>query len=91
MGMLQRLLQTFFAAYAIGLIGYVVLISLKQPRLDKSRQWLERFYRRPLVALRAVIKPLRLGIRLVDVTPAVLLLGVSFVRAIVFYVLFGSL
>ena len=75
------------SVYALGLIAYSLLSWLRSPQTDKARAWLGKFYEPLLVKLRAMVKPVRVGAGLVDLSAMILLVGLMVLKAVILQLL----
>jgi YggT family protein len=85
--MLYRIVDFAISVYTLGLVVYSVLSWFRGAQTDKVRAWLARFYEPILKKLRSVIKPLRIGNSMLDVTPVLFLLALMVVKRLVVYLL----
>lgn len=85
--MLYRLLDLLITVYTWGLVIYAVLGWFRGPQTDRARKWMARFYEPVLSRLRKVIKPIQAGGSLLDLTPVVLIVGLSILRWLLRYLL----
>lgn len=78
--MLAQIVYFTCNAYALGLLVYVTLSWVNEPRAQRARKWLEPGFAPVLEPLRRKIKPIAMGGSRLDITPMLLLLAIFLVR-----------
>lgn len=83
-----RLLKFVLDAYAFGLVAYVVLTWVQSPEVVRAREWLGRLYKPALVPLQKLIKPIRIGNTVLDLSPVILFFAIGIAERAVNALLF---
>jgi uncharacterized protein YggT (Ycf19 family) len=86
---LIRLVYFLFNVYAFGLVAYSVLSWVRGRGPEQARRRLEPLYLPSLEWLRRIIRPVRVGGRLIDLSPVLLLLAIVLVRNLIVVFLLG--
>lgn len=77
-----RLIETVISIYSMGLIAYSLLSWVRSVQTDKARVWLGQFYEPVLVKIRATIKPVKMGVSLLDLSPILLIIGLVILKGL---------
>lgn len=84
---LARVIELVVSIYSLGLIAYSLLSWLRSPRTARVRRWLGPFYDPVLTRIRASVKPVQLGGTAMDLSPAIMLVGLVILKALVLHLL----
>lgn len=84
-----RLIYFVFNLYALGLFVWAALSWFPQTRAQQARTWMGRFYAPPVDAIRTHIKPVNVGGKGIDFSPAIFLLAILAARWVVVSLLIG--
>ncbi len=87
MNFILRLIDLAFKLYTYGLIAYILLSWVNSPESDRLKRWLGRFYIPPLSFIQRGVRPVRVGMVMIDPSPLILLIGVILAKMIVFDIL----
>lgn len=77
------LLDLIVRIYSLGLLIFVFLGWFNSPQTAAARRWLSRYYEPVLIRIRQHVKPLQMGAGLVDISPAIFLIGLVMLQRIV--------
>ena len=84
---MSRLVEIVISVYALGLIAYAILGWMRNVRTDAARRLLGRLYDPALARIRVAVKPVQLGTTMLDVSPAILLIGLVILKGLILYLL----
>ncbi len=84
---LIRLIYTLFNIYALGLVVYSLLSWVRGPGPERARRGLGPFYLPFLEGLRRAIGPVHVGPRMIDLSPALLLVAILLLRDLIVHLL----
>ncbi len=79
---LARLVHYGFTIYTLGLVLYVICSWLAHPNATSLRLWLARWYEPLLKPIQRVVPPIRLGGSAIDLSPILLLIGLSLLKGL---------
>ena len=82
-----RLIDTLISLYSLGLIFYSILNWMKIHQTEKAMLWMGQFYEPVLSRLRSSIKPVQVGGTVLDITPAIFLIGLILLKGLIIYLL----
>lgn len=85
--MLAKIVHISFNVYSFGLIAYIICCYVKHPKIAVAAACIKQCYSPFLERLEGLVKPVRLGQILVDLTPLLLLLAILLVQKIVVWFL----
>lgn len=77
------LLDLIVRIYSTGLLIFVVLGWFNSPQTDAARKCLFRYYEPVLIRIRQHVKPIQMGAGLVDISPAIFLIGLFMLQRII--------
>lgn len=83
MVILARIIDTIFVLYAAGLFAYVLLGYINVSWALRIRMGLGKFYIPLLNPIEKIVKPVKIGSSLIDLSPLILLLAIIVVRILV--------
>lgn len=78
-----RVIEVVVSIYSLGLIVYSVLTWLRSPQTARARRWMGSLYDPVLSRIRASVKPVQMAGASLDLSPAILLVGLVILKVLV--------